>query len=418
MINQDLEYRYKSDAHFVYPDYNGYNFSNINNTILSLFNISHNGKGLDKKLYSNICGTKKVVFIYIDGLGYDSWINYLGNYKAFREINRSGIVSPITAIFPSTTAAASNTINTGLMPSEHGLFEWRLYIDEYDMVMKSLPFIPAYKQDRAKFSEMDPDPSILFHGKTFYETLKENGVKSYVVSYADLLKSRYSKIMYSGTKEKKRYDFLFEGFLILKKLIEKMKDDSYVFFYIEDPDKMEHRYGPGSPEHLEALHYIAEMFDSLIKNLAGNDISIIISSDHGFTPVNNKIYVSGVENLLFIRNGKRTPEAWSPRDMAMYTGEPEKLKLLLESKLEGKADVVTKSELLNSGILGSKMPDEKYLSRIGDVTVLPYSGNTVWYKYYEDDIIKDRGMHGGLSREEMIIPFSTINLKDVNYLML
>jgi predicted AlkP superfamily pyrophosphatase or phosphodiesterase len=416
MINQDLEYRYKSDAHFVYPDYNGYNFSNINNTILSLFDISHNGKDLDKKLYSNICGTKKVVFIYIDGLGYDSWNNYLDNYKAFHEINRSGIVSPITAIFPSTTAAASNTINTGLMPAEHGLFEWRLYIDEYDMVMKSLPFIPAYKQDKPKFSEMDPDPSILFHGKTFYETLKENGVKSYVVSYADLLKSNYSKIMYSGTKEKKRYDFLFEGFLILKKLIEKMKDDSYIFFYIEDPDKMEHRYGPGSPEHLEALHYIAEMFDRLIKNLAGNDISIIISSDHGFTPVNNKIYVSGVENLLSIRNGKRIPEAWSPRDMAMYTGEPEKLKLLLESKLEGKADVVTKSELLNSGILGSKMPDEKYLSRIGDVTVLPYSGNTVWYKYYEDDIIKDRGMHGGLSREEMIIPFSTINLKDIkNY---
>ncbi len=416
MINDDLEYRYKSDAHFVYPDYNGYNFSNINNTILSLFNINHSGKSLDKKLYSNICGPKKVVFIYIDGLGYDSWINYLGKYKAFQEINRSGIVSPITALFPSTTAAASNTINTGLMPAEHGLFEWRLYIHQYDMVIKSLPFIPVYKQDKAKFSEMKPDPSILFYGKTFYEILKENGITSYVVSYADLLKSSYSKIMYSGAKEKKRYDFLFEGFLILKKLLEKMKCNSYVFFYIEDPDKMEHRYGPGSPEHLEALHYIAEMFDNLIKNLAGENISIIISSDHGFTPVNNKIYVSGVDDLMSIRNGKRIPETWSPRDMSMYTGDPGKLKLLLECKLEGKADIITKSELLNSGILGSKSPDEKYLSRIGDVIILPYSGNTVWYKYYEDDIIKDRGMHGGLSREEMIIPFSTINLKDIkNY---
>ena len=58
-----------------YPDYNGYNFSNINNTILSLFNISHRGRGLEKRLYGNICGPKKVVFVYIDGLGYDSWIN-------------------------------------------------------------------------------------------------------------------------------------------------------------------------------------------------------------------------------------------------------------------------------------------------------------------------------------------------------
>ena len=176
MIDRELEYRYKSDAHFVYPDYNGYNFSNINNTILSLFNISHRGRDLEKRLYGNICGPKKVVFVYIDGLGYDSWINYLGNYKAFDEINRSGTVSPITAIFPSTTAAASNTINTGTTPPEHGLFEWRLYIEQYNMVLKSLPFIPAYKQDRERFSQIKPDPSILFHGKTFYEKLKETGV--------------------------------------------------------------------------------------------------------------------------------------------------------------------------------------------------------------------------------------------------
>lgn len=416
MINHELEYRYKSDAHFVYPDYDGYNFSNINSTILSLFNIKHEGKNLDKKLYSNICGTKKVVFIYIDGLGYDSWINYLGKYRAFKEINESGIVSPITSLFPSTTAAASNTINTGLTPAEHGLFEWRLYIDRYDMVMKSLPFIPVYKQDREKFIEANPDPSVLFHGKTFYETLKENGIKPYVVSRSELLKSSYSRIMYSGAKEKKRYDFLFEGFLILKKLLEKIKDNSYVFFYIEEPDKMEHRYGPGSPEHLESLHYIAGLFNTLFESLSGQDISIIISSDHGFTPVNNKIYVSGVENLMPTKNGKRMPETWSPRDMAMYSDNPEKLKLFLEHQLDGKADVITKQELLTSGILGSRNVDEKYASRIGDVIVLPYSGNTVWYKYYEDDIIKDRGMHGGLSREEMIIPLATINLKDIkNY---
>ncbi|WP_298409346.1 alkaline phosphatase family protein [Ferroplasma sp.] len=416
MIDRELEYRYKSDAHFVYPDYNGYNFSNINNTILSLFNISHRGRGLEKRLYGNICGPKKVVFVYIDGLGYDSWINYLGNYKAFDEINRSGTVSPITAIFPSTTAAASNTINTGTTPPEHGLFEWRLYIEQYNMVLKSLPFIPAYKQDRERFSQIKPDPSILFHGKTFYEKLKENGVKSYVVSHADLLKSSYSRIMYSGAREKKRYDFLFEGFLILRKLLAKMKEDSYVFFYIEDPDKMEHRYGPGSLEHLESLHYIAEMFDGLLKALAGQDISIIISSDHGFTPVYNKIYVSGVSNLMASRGGLRIPETWSPRDMAMHTENPSELKYALENQLEGRADVITKSELLASGILGDKMPDEKYKSRIGDVTVLPYSGNTVWYRYYEDDIIKDRRMHGGLSREEMIIPFAAINLRDLkNY---
>ena len=140
MINDDMQFRYRDDGHFDYPDYNGYNFSNINNTILSLFGINNNGIPLKKELYSNISGSKKVVFFYIDGLGYDSWKNYLGNYKSFQEINNSGIVSPITSVFPSTATVASNTINTGVTSAERRLFEWRLYIEKYNMVVKSIPF--------------------------------------------------------------------------------------------------------------------------------------------------------------------------------------------------------------------------------------------------------------------------------------
>ena len=413
MINDDMQFRYRDDGNFVYPDYGGYNFSNINSTILSLFGINNNGIPLKKELYSNLCGSKKVVFFYIDGLGYDSWRNYLEKYRPFEEINSSGIVSPITSVFPSTTAAASNTINTGMTPAEHGLFEWRLYLENYNMVVKSLPFIPVYRQDRERFAELSPDPSILFHGKTFYETLNEHGIRSYIISYADLLKSSYSRIMYSGVKEKKRYDFLFEGFLILRKLLKKVRENSYIFFYIEDPDKMEHRYGPGSPEHIEALRYIASMFNDFFKDLAGEDIAVMVSSDHGFTPVNKKIYVSGIHDFMKTNKGRTIPETWSPRDMMVYSDNPEDMKNALEDQLYGSADIITGNEILKMGLMGRNTVSEKYISRMGNILVLPYSGNTVWYKYYDDDIIKDRGMHGGLSREEMIIPFASINLKDI-----
>lgn len=416
MINDDMRFRYRDDGHFVYPDYNGYNFSNINSTILSVFGINNNGTPLKKELYSNISGSKKVVFFYIDGLGYDSWMDYLGKYRPFQEINNSGIVSPITSVFPSTTAAASNTVNTGLTPAEHGLFEWRLYVEKYNMVLKSLPFIPVYKQDRERFASLKPDPSILFHGKNFYETLNENGIRSYIISFSDLLKSSYSKIMYSGAKEKKRYDFLFEGFLMLRKLLKKVHENSYIFFYIEDPDKMEHRYGPGSPEHVEALRYIASMFNDLFRDLVGEDIAVTISSDHGFTPVNKKTYVSGIRELMKTNNGKAIPETWSPRDMMLHTDSPEDMKNLLEDQLHGCAEILTGNEILKMGLMGRNAISETYISRMGDLLVLPYSGNTIWYKYYDDDIIKDRGMHGGLSREEIIIPFASINLKDIkNY---
>ncbi len=409
MILNDLIHNYKRDENFVYPDYNGYNFANINNTILDLFDVNH-GKTLNNELYSNLSKNTVTVFIYIDGLGYDHWLDYLSCYRPFKIINDNGIVSPITSVFPSTTAAASNTINTGKFPAEHGLFEWRLYIDEFSMVLKSLPFIPVYKFDTERFVKSNFSPKVLFHGETFYELLKKHGIKSYVISNSNLLKSDYSKIMYSGAKEKKRFDFLCEGFMILKKLLLKLHEQSYVFFYIENLDKMEHRYGPGSPEHLYSIKNISYLFNDLLNDIK-KDINIIISSDHGFMPVKRKIYVNGIENYLKINDYGKIPEAWSPRDMSLYASND--VIESLNNQLNGLASIITREDIINNKLLGPvKIPD-KYINRIGDFIIMPYHGNTVWYKYCENDIIKDRGMHGGLSREEMIIPIACLNLNDV-----
>ncbi|MEM0139873.1 MAG: alkaline phosphatase family protein [Ferroplasma sp.] len=412
MIFDEYKQHYKRNENFVFPDYSGLNFSNINNTILDLFGIKYSGNSIEKKLVENIYGNRKVVFIYIDGVGYDSWMNYFNTCSVFQKMGIEGNVAPITAVFPSTTAAASNTINTGLQPLEHGLFEWRLFIEQYNMSIKSLPFIPVYQEDRQRFAELEADPAVLFHGKTFYSTLKENGIKSYIVSESSLMKSDYSKIMYDGAKEKKRYDFLSEGFIILKKLLKKAKENSYTFFYIENLDKMEHRYGPGSEEHLTAIKFLSLMFDSLLKSLSGEDISMIISSDHGFTPVNQKIYVNKIDEFFRKCQGKAIPETWSPRDMMLYVNDIDYVKKTLQDQLDGEAMVITAEEMLKMQLMGTGNLNNKYRSRIGDVLVLPYPGRTVWFKYNKDDIIKDRGMHGGLSPEEMLIPLVTLNLKN------
>lgn len=102
--------------------------------------------------------------------------------------------------------------------------------------------------------------------------------------------------------------------------------------------------------------------------------------------------------------------------MILHTDSPEDMKNVLEEQLHGSAEILTGNEVIKTGLMGGSTVPEKYISRMGDLLVLPYSGNTVWYKYYDDDIIKDRGMHGGLSREEIIIPFASLNLKDIkNY---
>ncbi len=57
------------------------------------------------------------------------------------------------------------------------------------------------------FKNSNFSPEILFNGETFYEILRKSGIKSYIISNSNLMKSDYSRIMYSGSKERKRFDF-------------------------------------------------------------------------------------------------------------------------------------------------------------------------------------------------------------------
>ena len=74
--------------------------------------------------------SKKVVLFLIDGFGYKQWLNYADKYEFLKRFTKKGVVTPITTVFPSTTAAALTTINSGLTPQEHGLPEWWVYFDE------------------------------------------------------------------------------------------------------------------------------------------------------------------------------------------------------------------------------------------------------------------------------------------------
>jgi len=71
-------------------------------------------------------------------------------YSFFKKLAEKGLYNPIRSVFPSTTAAAISTINSGLSPIEHGLQEWYLYFQELNAILESLPFEPVFKEDLSK----------------------------------------------------------------------------------------------------------------------------------------------------------------------------------------------------------------------------------------------------------------------------
>jgi hypothetical protein len=75
----------------------------------------------------------------------------------------------------------------------------------------------------------------------------------------------------------------------------------------------------------------------------------------------------------------------------------------LASRLEGLADVVSTQTLIDAGYFGPAI-SAVFRARVGNLVILPYCGQTVWW--YEEGKFEQKhyGHHGGLTPEEMEIP--------------
>jgi hypothetical protein len=73
----------------------------------------------------------------------------------------------------------------------------------------------------------------------------------------------------------------------------------------------------------------------------------------------------------------------------------------LARALEGRAEVYRTADLIARSFFGSQPPSERFLSRVGNVIILPYAGESVWW--YEKGVFEQNfyGNHGGLTPEEM-----------------
>ena len=72
----------------------------------------------------------------------------------------------------------------------------------------------------------------------------------------------------------------------------------------------------------------------------------------------------------------------------------------LATRLEGKADVVKTETLITEGYFGPEV-SHRFRERVGNLVVLPYRYESVWW--YEKDKFEQKfyGHHGGLTPQEM-----------------
>jgi len=376
---------------------------NILNVFKSVISLVRGYKPI-LKVFRNYQNIDKIIFIYLDGLG----------YEVFKESMKETMnIYPIeiTSIYPATTSAIVTSFATSKYPSIHGVLEWNLYLPEINMLIEVLPMKPYRKRCNDVLCESGVKPSNIIKSRRIYRSLSKEGVniKAYLRGY--ISHSCYTKYILDGV-EINPYINITDLSVILKNDLSKDPGRSLYYVYIEGMDSIAHLHGYGREEYIMDIKYtIKILFESLSrldKNILRNTL-IVLTSDHGLTnipkenmifldKINRKIkkYIKKDVNNIYLVSG-------SPRNVYLhiYYEYIDKVYKILES-ISDKAIIVEREELINSKLM--KDIRKNIINRIGEIILFPTPNNGIWIHHYPGETVKTIGFHGGISIDEMKIP--------------
>jgi predicted AlkP superfamily pyrophosphatase or phosphodiesterase len=353
-----------------------------------------------------------VVLFLVDGFGW-RFFERFQDTPFLKRIARDGTIEKLTSQFPSTTAAHLTTIHTGLPVGVSGIYEWFIYEPALDRIIAPLLFSYSGTRERETLKTARVDPFVIFPRGTFYSELKQMGIVPYVYGVRDYTPSTFSKAVTNGA-ELLRFITLPEVLVNLGSLLEQQSNPTYIHLYFDRIDSIAHEYGPSAPQTEAEIHaFLLIMEHFFEKTFKGKRVLFLMTADHGQVDVDPRttIYLNidrsfkGLERFIKTnQGGQLLIPAGSARDMFLYIQEHllDEAETFFAKRLEGRADVVKAASLIEAGYFGTEI-SPRFRERVGNLVILPYPNETVWW--YERERFEQRfyGHHGGLTPEEMEI---------------
>ncbi|NTU81810.1 MAG: alkaline phosphatase family protein [Chloroflexales bacterium] len=395
--------------HFVRPIYAGYGFARLPATVEALL-TGEGGPGLPPAALAGL-GPRHdtVIMLFIDALGWRFFAPRAEAYPFLRRFLADGVVSRLTTMFPSTTAAHVTAIHTGRDPAASGVYEWFFYEPGLDRVIAPLLFSFAGDKERETLAVANVSPQILFPPGTLYERLAARGVRSSVYQHAAYAQSSFSRVACAGAKLV-AYRTLAEAVTLLAGRLAAETGPAYHMLYVDTVDAIAHTHGPDSPHVSAEIDSVLTTLDRLLHPALaglGRPALLLLTADHGqiaIEPARAHLVNRSLPELVAATplgaDGRPRAPSGSSRDLFLYVNPDrrDEMRAALAQTLAGRAEVHPTADLVAAGLFGPA-PSPTFLSRLGDLAVLPYAGETVWW----DDQrfpVRFKGSHGGLTPDE------------------
>jgi len=384
------------------PDYKGGSIVNLMSSIAQSFGVKTKYQYL-KILHPNkIKNYKNIILMVIDGMGYE----YLKKKKKEETILNEHLVGPITSVFPPTTASAICTFLTGVAPQQHAFTGWFMHLKEIGVVSTILPFSPRF--GGLPFSTYDIEIEDMLDQKSFTSKIK---AQNFSINHKKIVHSDFSKTMSKNSKSLP-YGTLNGFFKQINKVINYSNRKKYIYAYWPEFDSLSHKHGVEHKKSEKHFKEIDKKLKSFIKNLKKTNTLLIITADHGFvnTPIERIIKL---EDHPRMKECLTLPLCGEGRVAYCYVhpSKSKQFETYVRKNLNKYCNLFKSQELIDKNLFGFFEPNKKLFDRVGDY-ILIFKENYI----IKDKIKRDKkkkkphiGHHGGVSKEEMIVPLIVIN---------
>lgn len=380
------------------PDYGGGSIVNLAASILDAYGVPLPNERCHQELLPTDLLTSRsgIVLFICDALGLNQ-LRYALDAQRLPSLERLASnsigVRQLTSVFPSTTTAALTSLSTACSPAQHGIVGHRQWIDEVGTVCDMLRFTSAMPP------HVPFDEEIVTVVPTMFERLGARGVRSFNVSASAYEGTAFTSLLTRGSS-RVGYQSISE----IPHLIESSmgSDPSFHFAYWAMVDILAHMYGatsgqsPASPSLLE-LSLIDRVIGEIIEVCDRHDRLLLFVADHGQTNLApERVFVLDGDVAALLRH----PPGGGRRAAYLTADEPERVAELPQLQ-QRDIDIVKTDSAVDDDWFGGDC--EGIRSRLGQLVLLTSSDRQILFDYGHG-LYPNRGAHGGLSSDEMLVP--------------
>jgi len=356
----------------------------------------------------------QVVVLLIDAVPLERFRSALDRSPAsLRALEREGLFAPLTSVVPSTTTAALTTLWTGRSPAEHGQLGYELFLREYGVVANMLNHSPmSLDHQSGLLHRAGFVPETALPVPTLGSRLAAAGAEAHAFLPHAIRGSGLSRMHLTAARSH-GYATPTDLWTGVRELVEvRAEHRRLIWVYYGEVDALSHRYGPGSEQAESELGAVLESFQRVFHAQLAAELRrqtlVVFLSDHG------QIVTRKDPNFEL-----KSHPALARRLHMQPTGENRLAYLFIRpGQVEAVAEYFSRTwptafrllpsdHALDAGLFGPGPPAPFALDRLGDRVAISQGDAYLWWAPKENVLV---GRHGGISPDEMIVPFLAARL--------